>query len=144
MNTDEKWAWIRFGWTASIFAYLFWKLFLIDWPLDITVWQEASDGLSNLFIGFSLAGLVWTELGKGAVEEDERDRAISASANKAALIALTVIIMMSTKILDWDTSADLLTTYPAAWFGHYLIACLALAWAIQSSVCVFLHWRDRR
>lgn len=144
MNTAEKWAWIRFGATASAFAYLLWKLFLIDSSLEVTAWEEVRDNLSSMLFVFGCGALLLIQPGKGEVEEDERDRAISAYATKAALLALTCIIYLSAIIVGRKANADLLITYPAAWFEHYLMACLALAWAIQSAVCVFSHWRDRR
>lgn len=143
MNKHEKFAWIRFAMTASTFAFLFWKMFFVDSPVEVTAWEEIHDNISDLFLVSMFAGAVLTRPGKGVVA-DERDRAISASAAKSALAALTLIIVVSGSIIGMDAYTDLLTTYPAAWFKHYLIACLALAWAIESSVCVFHHWRDRR
>jgi hypothetical protein len=145
MNAQQKLAWIRFGASASVFAYLCWKLFLIDSPSEVTARQEVRDYLSNMSYVFMFAIAVATfRPGKGVVE-DERDRAISAFAAKSALMALTLIISFSLIIMDIETYAGRLTAaYPVVWFEHYLMACLAVAWVIESSICAFLYWRDRR
>lgn len=143
MNTDEKWAWLRFGMTASAFAYLCWKLFLVDSPLEVTAWEEVRDNLGNIILVFVFAAIVLIRPGKGVVA-DERDRAISLLAARTAMVALSLIVLVSATIIGMDGYADLTKTRSGRWFEHYLMACLALAWVIESAVCVFHHWRDRR
>jgi hypothetical protein len=99
--------------------------------------------VSILFYALLFAAAVLTRPGKGVVA-DERDRAISALAARTALAALSLIVFVSAMIIGTDGHADLLTMRYGGWFEHYLMACLALAWSIESSVCVFHHWRDRR
>jgi uncharacterized membrane protein len=143
MNKQEKFAWIRFGIIASIFAFLCCNLFSAEAPAGATGWEEINSNVSNLLFVMLFAGFLLTRPGKGVIA-DERDRAISASAAKIALAALSLIIGVSGAIIGMDAYAVMLTTRTAAWFEHYLLACLALAWTIESSVCVFHHWRDRR
>ncbi len=143
MNKQEKLAWIRFGITASALGYLCWKLFLADGPVGADGWDETRNTVSNLFYALLLAVAVLTQPGKGVVL-DERDRAISANAYKAGLFALSLILTVSAMIVGSDGHADLMTTRSGVWFEHYLLACLALAWWVESSVCAFHHWRDRR
>ena len=143
MNKQEKFAWIRFAGTAVVFAVLCWKLFFADAPVGADDWEEINNNVSKLFYALIIGGAVLTRPGKGVVA-DERDRAISASAAKTALVALSLIVVVSGAIVGMDQYADLLTMRSAAWFEHYLIACLALAWWVESSVCVFHYWRDRR
>lgn len=143
MNKQEKFAWIRFGGIALVFAYLCWKLFFADAPVGADGWEAIKNNVANLTYVLVFAGAVLTSPRKG-VAVDERDRAISASAAKTALVALSLIIAVSGTIIGMDRYADLLTMRSAAWFEHYLLACLALAWWVESSVTVFHHWRDRR
>ncbi|MEQ1513441.1 MAG: DUF2178 domain-containing protein [Lysobacteraceae bacterium] len=144
MNNQEKFAWIRFGGTGLVLAFLCWKLFLAEAPVGADGWEEITESVSNLLYVLIIAGAVLNWPRKKDVVADERDRAISASAAKTALVALTLIVAVSGMIVGMDQYADLLTMHSAAWFEHYLIACLALAWWVESSVCAFHHWRDRR
>jgi hypothetical protein len=143
VNKQEKFAWIRFAITASAFVFLCWKLFLADAPVGADGWDETRSSVSILLNSLIFAGVVLTRPGKGVVA-DERDRAISALADKTALTALSLIVFGSAAVIGSDGYADLLTTRSSGWFEHYLVACLALAWWVESSVCVFHHWRDRR
>ncbi|NOT90029.1 MAG: hypothetical protein HOP03_17890 [Lysobacter sp.] len=143
MNKQEKFAWIRFGGTALVFAFLCWKLFFADAPVGADGWEAIKNNVVNLFYVLIFAGAVLTSPRKGVVA-DEHDRAISASAARTALVALTLIVTVSATIVGMDPYADLLAMRSTAWFEHYLLACLALAWWVESSVCVFHHWRDRR
>jgi len=143
MNKQEKFAWTRFAITASAFVFLCWKLFVADAPVGADGWDETRSDVSILLYALLFAAVVFTRPGKGVVE-DERDRAISAFSTKAALVALSLIVAVSAAIIGTDGHADLLTAHPGEWFEHYLFACLALAWWVESSVCGFHHWRDRR
>lgn len=143
MNKQEKFGWIRFGITASVFVFLCWKLFLADPRVGDDEWKEIHGSVMNLVLVIALAGFVLTRPGKGVVA-DERDRAITASAAKTALAALTLIVAVSGTIIGMGSYADLLAVRSAEWFEHYLMACLALAWWVESAVTVFHHWRDRR
>lgn len=143
MNKQERFAWIRFGITASAFVFLCWKLFVADAPVGADGWDGTRSSVSILFYALLFAAAVLTRPGKGVVA-DERDRAISLLAARTALAALSLIVFVSAMIIGTDGHVDLLTTRSGGWFEHYLMACLALAWAIESSVCVFHHWRDRQ
>jgi hypothetical protein len=143
MNKQEKFAWIRLGITASAFVFLCWKLFVASAPVGADGWDETQSNLSILLYALLFAAFVLTRPGK-CVVEDERDRAICAFAARAALAALSLIVVVSATIIGIEDYADMLTTHPGEWFEHYLFACLALAWWVESAVCVFHHWRDRR
>ncbi len=143
MNTHESYAWFRFAATGMAFAYLSWRLFFADADVGHATWDETRGIMSILLQAFVLVMVILTRPGKGVVA-DERDRAISASAAKAALIALSLIVLVSAMVVGTKGHADLLTSRPGGWFEHYLIACLALAWWVESAVCVFHHRRDRR
>lgn len=143
MNKQEMFAWIRFGIIASAFVFLCWKLFVADALLGADGWDGTRSSVSIMFYGLLFAAAVLTRPGKGVVA-DERDRAISLQAARTALAALSLIVFVSAMIIGSDGHADLATIRSGGWFEHYLMACLALAWAIESSVCAFHHWRDRR
>lgn len=143
MNKQERYAWIRFGVMGGALAYLCLKLFLADDSIAPEGWNETRDMLSILFYALLLVAAVVARPGKGVVA-DERDKAISASAAKNALVALTLVVLVSAMIIGTEGHSALLTRHPGAWFEHYLIACLAFAWWVESAACAFQHWRDRR
>ena len=143
MSKQERFAWVRAGMTIVVLMYLFWRLFLAGTPVAQTEWTDTRDLLSTLVNVLLLVFVVLTRPGKGVVQ-DERDRAIAGQGTKAGLVALTLIVFVSAMIIGSEGHADLLVKRPGAWFEHYLIACLAWGWCVESSVCAFHYWRDRR
>jgi uncharacterized membrane protein len=143
MNRQEKWAWIRSAFTASALVFLCWNLFFLDAPDSVNDWKMVEETISTLFFAMLLAFGLLIRPGQGVIE-DERDRAISAMAGRAALVALSLIVLVSATIIGSKSHTGLLATLSGAWVEQYLIACLALAWWIEASVCAFHHWRDRR
>jgi hypothetical protein len=78
------------------------------------------------------------------VNVDERDRVISGIAAKHGLVALSLLIMVSTSILQGREYAHWVSSRSPFWVEHYLIACIAFGWWVEASVSVFHYWRDRR
>ena len=143
MNKHETYAWFRVVFIGTAFAWLCWRLFFADETAGNGVWDRTREMASIAAYALVFAMAVFTRPGKGVVA-DERDRTISALAAKYALVALSLVVLVSASIIGTRTHADLLVDRSGGWFEHYLIACLALAWWVESAVCVFHHWRDRR
>lgn len=144
MNKHEFAAWLRFALIGVIFGGMVWRLFFAETgDAGADVWNATHDAVSVLLYAMVFAMLLLTRPGKGVVE-DERDRAISAMAAKAGLVALSLIVAVSATILDIGAYAGVLNSRPANWFRFYLFACVALAWWVESAVCIFQQWRDRR
>lgn len=143
MNRQESYARLRFVLIGMALIYLCWRLFSVDQTVASDVWGRTHDVISIMFYALLMAMAVFTRPGKGVVA-DERDAAISALSVRVALIVLSLIVLLSAMIVGARGHAGLLAAHPGGWFEHYLIACLALAWWVESAICAVLHWRDRR
>ncbi len=143
MNKHEAYAWFRVVFIGTACVWLCWRLFFADATGGADIWDRNREAVSIAFYAFLFAMAVFTRPGKGVVA-DERDQAISALAARSALVALSLLVIVSATIIGTEGHADLLTTRSNGWFEHYLIACLMLGWWVESAVCSFHHWRDRR
>lgn len=143
MNKHESYAWFRVLFIGTACAWLCWRLFFADANGDADFWDRTRETTSIAIYAFLFAMAMFTRPGKGVVA-DERDRAISAIAAKSALVALSLVLLVSAMIIGSEGHADLLSARSNGWFEHYLLACLMLGWWVESAVCVFHHWRDRR
>lgn len=143
MNKHELSAWWRFGLSCVHGAYLFWLLFFAS--------QKA---VNMAFYYFGLTTLIFLALlwlsasyvkRRNGVDQDERDRAISMTANLIALLALLVIVGATPLVLfEIILGMEETVTFHIDWAHFYFTACTTFAIWLEAAITVFHHWRDRR
>lgn len=96
-----------------------------------------------LLVAWSILSAVMASRWKGAVEEDERDRAIAARATGIGRVALTVCVIGLAAALGFSPAGKL------QWASHFMIAnllVLAVMWGclFEYAASAALHYRYRR
>ena len=143
MNKHEIAAWWRFSLSGVYGAYLVWVLFFASQKAINTAFYYF--GLTTL-IFFALLWLSasYVKRRKG-VDQDERDRAISMTANLIALLALLVIVGATPLVLfEIILGMEETVTFHIDWAYFYFNACTTFAIWLEAAITVFHHWRDRR
>ena len=143
MSKHEISAWWRFGLSSVFGAYLSWMLFWASQEAISTA-MYYRPALMLLFVTLLLLS-AWCLQRRKGVDQDERDRAISMTANLIALIVILVIVGMTPHVLlEIILGAKETVTLRLDWSHFYADACLTFAIWVEASVTVFHHWRDRR
>ena len=138
-------AWIGAGFMVAAIAYFLAKIEVFA-AAKVFGDPDASAVARNLvllLVAWSILSAVMASRWKGAVEEDERDRAIAARAGRIGRVALIVCVIGLAVTLGLSPAAKL------QWATHFLVAnllVLAVMWGclfeyLSSAV---LHWRARR
>lgn len=96
-----------------------------------------------LLVAWSILSSVVASRWKGAVEEDERDRAIATRAAATGRVALIVCVIGLAVALGLSPAAKL------QWASHFMVAnllVLAVMWGclFEYAASAILHWRARR
>jgi hypothetical protein len=141
MNKQEKFAWARLGIIILVMAYLIWHL-LGDNELPVQKQRDVRGYISNSLYALVFLSLYLSHYVKG-VDVDERDRAISGMAAKHGLVALSLMLLISTVVLQDHNYDGWISVRSPFWIEQYLILCIAFGWWIEASVSVFHYWRDR-
>lgn len=143
MSKHEISAWWRLGLSGGYGAYLLWVLFLAGQEAISTAMYYRT--VSMLFFIVLIWLSAWYLQRRKGIDQDERDRAITMTATRVALIAVVAIVAM-TPIVLFETilGAKEAVTFRLDWAEFYINACLTFAIWVEASVTVFHHWRDRR
>ena len=143
MSKHEISAWWRLGLSAGYGAYLFWVLFLAGQEAIGTAMYYRTASML-LFIALIWLSAWYLQRRKG-IDQDERDRAITMTATRVALIAVVAIVVM-TPIVLFETilGAKEAVTFRLDWAEFYINACLTFAIWVEAATTVLLHLRDRR
>jgi uncharacterized membrane protein YidH (DUF202 family) len=146
LASPAEWkAWIGAGFMAVAIGYFLAK---IEVFAAAEVFGDPGAGavarnLVLLLVAWTILSSVMASRWKGAVEEDERDRAIAARAAGIGRVALIVCVIGLAVTLGLSPAEKL------QWASHFLVANLlvmAVMWGglfeyVSSAV---LHWRARR
>jgi uncharacterized membrane protein YidH (DUF202 family) len=146
LASPAEWkAWIGAGFMAVAIGYFLAK---IEVFAAAEVFGDPGAGavarnLVLLLVAWTILSSVMASRWKGAVEEDERDRAIAARAAGIGRVALIVCVIGLAITLGLSPAEKL------QWASHFLVANLlvmAVMWGglfeyVSSAV---LHWRARR
>lgn len=138
-------AWIGFGFTAIAVVYFLAKahVFKDAGPLHNPDANAVGRNLVMLLIAWAVLSSVLASRWKGRVQEDERDREISAKACGWGRGALTFCIIGIAVMLAFSPAGRLL------WATHFMIANLlifSLMWGylVEYAATAILYWYDRR
>lgn len=142
MSRQETLGFLRFALTSAILTLLVWSLFLLDSEKTGTVLDSINRISSNLFYAY-IAFAYWT-LRKAAVIADERDRAISAESMRNGFWALALAVAVSGAIFNTRPYDEIFRAQSTDWVQALHECCIVFGCWIESSVCVFMYWRDRR
>ena len=146
LASPAEWkAWIGAGFMAVAIGYFLAK---IEVFAAAEVFGDPGAGavarnLVLLLVAWTILSSVMASRWKGAVEEDERDRAIAARAAGMGRIALIVYVIGLAVTLGLSPAAKL------QWASHFLVANLlvmAVMWGglFEYAASAVLHWRARR
>ncbi|MBL8263029.1 MAG: hypothetical protein JNM58_11415 [Xanthomonadaceae bacterium] len=143
MSKHEISAWWRLGLSGVYGAYLLWVLFLAGQEAISTAMYYRTASMLSFIVLIWLSA--WYLQRRKGIDQDERDRAITMTATRVALIAVVAIVAM-TPIVLFETilGAKEAVTFRLDWAEFYINACLTFAIWVEASVTVFHHWRDRR
>ncbi len=143
MNKHELSAWWRFGLSCVHGAYLFWLLFFASQEAISTETYYRPISML-LFLALVYLSAWYLQRRKG-VDQDERDRAISMTATRTALLALLLIVGLTPLVLfEIILGAKESITLDLGWSYFYVYACLTLVIWLEAAITVFHHWHDRR
>lgn len=143
MSKHEYSAWWRFALSAIYGVYLCRLLFFTDGNISDDGWADVRDTLNILLVIILLLD-AYIRRRKG-IAQDERDRAISGSAARDALVALSILMVTTPIIVEGGIRSDVdEIVLDADWLQFYTLACVTFAVWVEAAVTVFHHWRDRR
>jgi hypothetical protein len=146
LASPAEWkAWIGAGFMAVAIGYFLAK---IEVFAAAEVFGDPGAGavarnLVLLLVAWTIRSSVMASRWKGAVEEDERDRAIAARAAGIGRVALIVCVIGLAVTLGLSPAEKL------QWASHFLVANLlvmAVMWGglFEYAASAVLHWRARR
>jgi hypothetical protein len=146
LASPAEWkAWIGAGFMAVAIGYFLAK---IEVFAAAEVFGDPGAGavarnLVLLLVAWTILSSVMASRWKGAVEEDERDRAIAARAAGIGRVALIVCVIGLAVTLGLSPAEKL------QWASHFLVANLlvmAVMWGglFEYAASAVLHWRARR
>jgi uncharacterized membrane protein YidH (DUF202 family) len=146
LASPAEWkAWIGAGFMAVAIGYFLAK---IEVFAAAEVFGDPGAGavarnLVLLLVAWTILSSVMASCWKGAVEEDERDRAIAARAAGIGRVALIVCVIGLAITLGLSPAEKL------QWASHFLVANLlvmAVMWGglFEYAASAVLHWRARR
>jgi uncharacterized membrane protein YidH (DUF202 family) len=146
LASPAEWkAWIGAGFMAVAIGYFLAK---IEVFAAAEVFGDPGAGavarnLVLLLVAWTILSSVMASRWKGAVEEDERDRAIAARAAGIGRVALIVCVIGLAITLGLSPAEKL------QWASHFLVANLlvmAVMWGglFEYAASAVLHWRARR
>ncbi|MCJ0826008.1 hypothetical protein MQC88_08570 [Luteimonas sp. 50] len=138
-------AWIGAGFMLAAIVYFLAKIEVFA-AAGVFADADASAVARNLvllLVAWSVLSTVLASRWKGAVEEDERDRAIAARAAAWGRGALVVAVIMLAVALGLSPASRL------QWASHFMVAnllVLAVMWGclFEYAAGAVLHWRARR
>lgn len=142
MSRQETLGFLRLALTSAMLTLLVWSLFLLDSEKTGTVWNPINRIASNLFYAY-IAFAYWT-LRKARVPADERDRAISAESMRSGFWALALVVGVSGAIFNTPPYDEIFRAQSTDWVQALHECYIVFGCWIESSVCVFMYWRDRR
>ena len=145
VSPGEWHAWIAFGFTAAIAAYAIANAHLFQGP---PLWQNPDANrigrnIALLAIAWMILSQVLNARWRHKVQQDERDRAIEASAVSWARAGLGVYVIGLALMLGFSPAAKLAWA-PPPMIAHLLIVGLILSCLIEYGITALAHWRDRR
>jgi hypothetical protein len=146
LASPAEWkAWIGAGFMAVAIGYFLAKIevFAAAEGIGDPGAGAVARNLALLLVAWTILSSVMASRWKGAVVEDERDRAIAARAAGMGRIALIVYVIGLAVTLGLSPAAKL------QWASHFLVANLlvmAVMWGglFEYAASAVLHWRARR
>ncbi len=143
VSPGEWRAWIGFGFTLVVMAYLLLKSDLIAGAADVRDLGKIGRNIVLLLVSWAVVSQVLEWRWKGKVLEDERDRDIAVRAAGWGRGAL-VFCVIGIAVMLGLTPADRLAWATPIMIAHLLVFALVWHCLVEYFVTAVSYWRDRR
>lgn len=143
VSPGEWQAWVGFGFTLVVLAYLLLKADVIAGAEDMRDLGRIGRNIVLLLVSWAVVAQVLRWRWKGKVLEDERDRDIAVRAAAWGRCALVFCVIGVAVMLGLTPPARLAWATPIM-VAHLLVFALVWHSLVEYAVAGISYWRDRR
>jgi uncharacterized membrane protein YidH (DUF202 family) len=143
VSPGEWQAWVGFGFTLVVLAYLLLKADVIAGTRDFRDLGRIGRNIVLLLVSWAVVAQVLRWRWKGKVLEDERDRDIAVRAAAWGRCALVFCVIGVAVTLGLTPPARLAWATPIM-VAHLLVFALVWHSLVEYAVAGISYWRDRR
>lgn len=136
MSRNEKMAWLLLVVSGVSVVQIGWRLFSTAGAM------EKSTGYYFWYL-FWVGYFLFIRKDK-TLPMDERDRVIQAQGGRAGYVALMLMLLVVSVLVDTGGYRDFVASCTGYWLAEFLLWLIFLSVGLQAMVMVWHYWRDRQ